>query len=89
MKIKKGFVLRKCGNSEIVVPLGENTEKYKNIMITLSGSSKLLWEKLETGADFEELVSAMLEAYEVERAVVEKDVEGFVEKLRAAGLLDE
>lgn len=89
MKLKSGFILRKCGTAEIVVPVGENVEKYKNLMITVSGSGRLLWDKLTVGCTEEELVETLLAAYDVTREVVTADVTAFLTNLRKAELLDE
>ncbi len=89
MKLKPGFILRKCGEAEIVVPVGANVEKYKNMMITLSGSARMLWDMLEKGCERADLVRAMLEKYDVEREVVENDVDLFLKKLTRAELLDD
>lgn len=88
MKLKSGFILRKCGEADIVVPVGANVEKYKNIMVTVSGSGKLLWEMLEKGCERADLVNALLSRYDVERDIVEKDVDIFLKKLTQAGILD-
>lgn len=88
MKLKSGFILRKCGEADIVVPVGANVEKYKNIMVTVSGSGKLLWDMLEKGCERSDLVSALLSRYDVERDIVEKDVDIFLKKLTQAGILD-
>lgn len=89
MKLKNGFILRKCGEAEIVVPVGANVEKYKNVMVTVSGSGKILWELLEKGCERQDLVSALLSRYDVERDIVERDVDLFVKKLKQAGILDD
>lgn len=89
MKLKPGFILRKCGEAEIVVPVGANVEKYKNMMITLSGSARMLWNMLEKSCERADLVRAMLEKYDVEREVVENDVDLFLKKLTRAELLDD
>lgn len=88
MKLKSGFILRKCGEADIVVPVGANVEKYKNIMVTVSGSGKILWELLEKGCERNDLVNALLSRYDVERDIVERDVDIFVKKLTQAGILD-
>ena len=89
MKIKEGFILRQCAGSEIVVPVGANMTTHQNVMITLSGSARLLWDKLVTGCDEEALVEALLSEYEVEREVASRDVSLFIAKLRQAALLDD
>jgi len=90
MKIKQGFILRKCGEADIVVPIGANVEKYKNIMITLSGTSRMLWDQLVKGCDEEALVTLLLTTFEdAPEDVVRADVSRFLKTLAKAGLLDE
>ncbi len=88
MKLKSGFILRKCGEADIVVPVGANVEQYKNIMVTVSGSGKILWNLLEKGCERNDLINALLSRYDVERDIVERDVDIFVKKLTQAGILD-
>lgn len=91
MKLKSGFILRKCGKAEIVVPVGANVEQFKNMMITIAGSGRILWDILAEGCDEDKLVDTFLSKFEdgVDRELVEKDVAAFVAKFRQAGLLDE
>jgi hypothetical protein len=90
MKIKSGFILRKCGEADIVVPIGQNVEKYKNVMITLSGTSRMLWDALVKGCDEEALVTLLLTTFEdAPEAVVRADVANFVKTLKKAELLDD
>mgnify|MGYP003216104466 CR=1 FL=1 len=89
MKLKEGFILRKCAQADIVVPVGENAEKYRNVMVTISGSGRMLWDMLKEGCEREDLVNRMLEKYDVERSVVENDIDIFIKKLRRAELIDD
>ena len=89
MKIKEGFILRKCANTEIVVPVGDKMATHKNMMITLSGSGRLLWDELVKGCDEKALVDKLLSEYEVDEATASRDVALFVAKLRQAALLDD
>lgn len=89
MKIKEGFILRKCGDAEIVVPVGPNVATHKNVMITLSGSSRMLWDELVKGCDETALVNLLLSVYDVEKEIAARDVSLFVSKLRQAALLDD
>lgn len=85
MKLKEGFVLRKVGGDNIVVPTGATLDL--NMMITLNDTGRFLWEKLEKGAEAEELVAALLEEYDVEEATAKAHVAAFVEKLNGHGFL--
>ena len=90
MKIKSGFILRKCGEADIVVPIGQNVEKYKNVMITLSGTSRMLWDALVKGCDEEALVTLLLTTFEdAPEAVVRADVANFLKTLKKAELVDD
>lgn len=85
MKLKEGFILRTVAGDTIVVPTGDTLDL--NMMITLNGTGKFLWEKLEKGAQTEELVAALLEEYDVDEATAKAHVEAFVEKLNGHGFL--
>jgi hypothetical protein len=85
MKLKEGFILRTVAGNTIVVPTGSALNL--NMMISLNGVGRFLWEKLEKGAETEELVAALLEEYDVDEAKAKKDVEAFVEKLNENGFL--
>ena len=85
MKLKDGFVLRKVGGDNIVVPTGDTLDL--NMMVTLNETGRFLWEKLEKGAEAEELVAALLEEYEVEEETAKSHVAAFVEKLNGNGFL--
>lgn len=85
MKLKDGFVLSQVAGQTVVIPSGDELDL--NMMITLNGTGKFLWERLERGAELEELVNAMLEEYDVDEATARVGVEAFVAKLNANGFL--
>ena len=85
MKLKEGFVLREVAGETIVVPTGSALDL--NMMITLNGSGKFLWEKLAQGIETDELVAALLEEYDVDETTAKAHVASFVEKLNANGFL--
>ncbi len=88
MRIKDGFVLRKVSEAYIVIAVGEAALNF-NGMITLNETGAFLWEKLAKGCeDKQELVDAVLEEYDVAEELVSKDVDVFVSKIDAAGVLE-
>ena len=88
MKLKNGFLLRKVSEAYVVVAIGKTAEDF-NGMITLNETGAFLWEKLEAGCDGKKaLVDALLEEYDVERAVAEKDVDAFIENVKESGALE-
>ena len=88
MKIKKGFISRKVAGSNVVVATGEQSKVFNGI-IKLNESGLVLWNKLVVGADKEQLVSALLDEYDIDRAVAEADVDKFVGVLRDAGAIED
>lgn len=86
MKLKEGFVLREVAGSVVVLPTGEDLDM--NMMITLNGTGRFLWEKLETGAEEEELVQSMLAEYAVDEATARAHIAAFCAKLRENGFFE-
>ena len=85
MKLKPEFVMRTVAGQVVVLPSGDVLNL--NMMITLNNTGKFLWERLETGAEVEELVSALLAEYDVDEATARAGVERFVAKLNENGFL--
>lgn len=88
MKIKKGFMMRKIQDTAVVVPFGEDSVDFNNIM-NLNETGAFIWSKLEDGAEEEDVIKAMLSVYDVDEAVAKKDFNEFVALLRQNNLLDE
>lgn len=87
MKLKKGFVLRQVGGQTVVLPSG--TELDLNMMITLNDTGMFLWKKLEKGAEFQELVTALCSEFEVEEEQAKAGASVFVENLKSYGFLED
>jgi hypothetical protein len=87
MKISKGFSLRNIAGENIVVPVGTKNVSFK-AMITLNDSGVFLWQQLQEEKSEDELVKAMLEAYEIDEETVRKDIAKFIDTLQAANILE-
>lgn len=88
MKIKNGFILRQVSEAYVVVAVGEAAGAF-NGMISLNESGAFLWKQLSEGcADEKELVQKLLNEYEVSEELAAKDVHAFLERLRAANVLE-
>ena len=89
MKLKETFIIRKMGGKCVAVPTGNISLTFKG-MITLSPSAEILFNVLKKGCDgIDELAGALCAEYEVAPEKAREDASAFVEKLRAAGLLEE
>ena len=87
MKIKDGFILRKVSEAYVVIATGEAAASF-NGMISLNETGALLWGKLAEGCESKKvLVDALLEEYDVSEELAAKDVDSFVAKVEAAGIL--
>lgn len=86
MKINSDYVLRPIADSWIVFPM---TKDFSTGVLTLNGSGAFLWGKLEQGAEFDGLVKALTDEYEVTEAEATADVDAFIQQLRAAGCLED
>lgn len=87
MKIKKGFMLRKVGEQNVVVAVGAASRNFNDI-IRLNDSGRYLWEKLQGGVTQQALVQSMLEDYDVDESTASAAVAAFIKKLEGAGLLE-
>ena len=87
MKVKEGFMLKKMGNQAVVVAVG-TASKVFNGMIKLNESGEMMWNLLVDGATEDDLLEAVLEAYEVDPQLAIKDVEKFIETLKKPGIIE-
>lgn len=88
MKIKDGFLLRSVGDNHIVVPVGARSVDFRCI-ITLNETGAFIWNCLLKDCAIEDVVSALLEEYDVSAEVAAQDVATFITAMREKGLLDE
>lgn len=79
MKLKEGFVLQDVAGETVVLPVGMDLDA--NMMITLNGTARFLWELLEKETTKEELVDALLGEYGIDRGTAQTCVDNFVKEL--------
>ena len=87
MKIKKGFVAKEIAGQYVVVALGKASKIFNGI-IKLNESGKFIWDKLAVGAEKEDVITALLAEYDVDRETAETDFDKFVETLKGANILE-
>ena len=85
MKLKPGFVLQEVAGETVVLPVDSALDM--NMMITLNGTAKFLWQLLEQDTTKEALVEALLSEYEVDRPTAQVCVDNFVKELENNGFL--
>lgn len=88
MKIKQGFVLSKIGNDTVAVATGELSREFSGVVV-LNGSGVFLWNQLQNDVTRDQLLAAMLDAYEVPEATAAADIDAFLAKLEQSGAIEE
>lgn len=84
MKLRDNFILRQVAGSWVVVPVGEASVDF-NGMLSLNESGALLWKTLEQSGD---LQKTLTETYHIAPDEAARDIQEFLESLRAAGCLE-
>lgn len=77
------IVARDMGDETVVLDM--RSSKY----LTVTGAGTRLFELLADERTAEELVTVILDEYEVDPAVAERDVAAFLADMRAAGLIED
>lgn len=88
MHIAPDFILREIAGESIVIPVGE-AARHLSGLIALNESGRFLFDLLQTERAEQELVEAMLDAYDVDSATAQADVAEFLELLRQQHMLAE
>ena len=86
MKIKQGFKIMPFADGYVAMP--ENPQvNGKNMLISLNGLGKFLFEKLENECTVEDLVKSVTNTYNVDEKRAKADIEAFIEKLKAQDII--
>lgn len=88
MKTKKGFMLRSVGGRHVVVAIGKASEEF-NGLITLNETGAFLWQQLQKGTTYNDMLSAMLDEYDVDEATARAGIDAFIETAKGANLLED
>lgn len=88
MKLRGEFVVRQIMDDIVAIPVGQ-TALQLNGMIMLNDVSKVIWACLAQETDIPAIVTAVTDAFTVSPQEAEADIIEFLERLRAAGLLED
>lgn len=87
MKIKDGFVLRNVIDEYMVMPTGENIAKFEGAVV-LNEVSAMLYKLLEKSTNREDLLTAMLNQYDVDEETASTDLDEVLEVFDTIGILE-
>ena len=86
MRVEKEFVLREIAGDYIIIPTGSTVLEF-NGLITVNEVGVTLWKMLQEEVTMEQMVSGILEEYDVEEAVAREDIQEFLNTLEKGGIL--
>lgn len=88
MKIKKGFVLRRMGDSWMAVPIGAMAARMRGL-VSLNETAAAMWNILLEDRTEDEVVQLLAQEYEAEPEALRRSVRAFVQKLEEEGMLEQ
>ena len=84
--LKDTYVLRQIAGEYLAVPISNAAGDDANIVI-LNPVSQIIWGKLDNGADFNEILNAVTEEFDVSDEEATNDIKEFLNGLEEAKLL--
>ena len=86
MTVEKNVILREIAGEYILIPTGSMALKFTGVF-AISELGVAIWKLLGEGKSEEEIISLLLEEYEVDKETLTADVKAFLESLREKELL--
>lgn len=80
MKTNEFYILREIAGDNLLVPVGEATQRL-NGMVQLTETAAFIWNHINEAKDLEELVKMITDEYEVDEETARNDVFGFTKEL--------
>ncbi len=80
MKINQEFVLRQIADEFVLVPIGKTALEFNGI-ITINEVGAFIWKLLSEEKTTDEIIESILDEYEIDKAIVDKDVHRFIDYL--------
>jgi hypothetical protein len=81
MKRKEDLLLQSVGGRDILIPLGSRVAAANGIVV-LNDAARFIWELLAEDRALPDLVSAMVERFDVDEDQARADVAAFVDELQ-------
>jgi hypothetical protein len=84
---RDGIVLRVVAGEHLLVPIRRDVAEMGSIFV-LNGVGHRIWELLDGATNFDAILSALVERFDVSTEEASVDLQAFVERLSAAGLVE-
>ena len=87
MKLKDTFVIKQIGNETVAVCVNKDTADLRRV-VSLNGSSKIIFEALIGDVSKDELAELLVSNYGITKQQAEEDVNSFLQLLSEYNLLE-
>ena len=88
MKARGGFILRNLAGEYVLTPVGEQMKSFDGVAV-MNELSAFIWERLQRDVSRQELLSAILEEYDVEEETCGRDLDTVLKNMLEMGVIEE
>ena len=86
MKMKKQFILRTVAGDNILIPVGRAVTEYNGIF-SVSPTAAVAFSSLAEGKNEDEILSDILESFDIDKETAKNDLDVFFEQLRSLDII--
>ena len=87
MKARGGFILRTLAGEYVLTPVGEQMKSFDGVAV-MNGLAAFIWEKLQGDVSRQELISAILDEFDIDEETCARDLDAVLEKMRDMGVIE-
>jgi len=88
MKLKTDFAMKEVLGMYVAVAVGKRASEFYGLIRLENESTKRMFELLQEGKEVDEIVSIMLDEYEVEEPRLREELGKLIDQLGAEGLME-
>ena len=88
MNARDGFILRNLAGEYVLTPVGEQMKSFDGVAV-MNELSAFIWEHLQRDVSRQELLSAILEEYNVEEETCGRDLDTVLKDMLEMGVIEE
>ena len=86
MRLKSGFELVDVAGEHLIIPIGENAEKFQGV-IALSEAAYYLLNSMKEDVTKQELVEILMKEYDVDSTKANEDINDFIKTMIDLGIV--
>ena len=88
MKTSNEFIMREIAGEYVLVPVGKRALTFQSL-VSMNEVGALIWEMMEKESDIDQIVSGILDEYEVDEQTARKDVLDFIGFLKDCQIIED